>query len=638
MGREVAVENGRAVRCGVLLLPVVKLLPMLALALAIGACSGGSSEFTPPTPPPKPQLRGQVLGGTTPISGAQVTVYQAGANGYGTGSVQLATTTTDKHGRFSFSTVSCQTAPGLSQGVYLVATGGTAQGQTTPNPAIALSTAIGRCATLPASVVINEVTTIATVWSLDQFTASTGTMIGTSSTNLNGLYNVFAMMTSDGLEDPVTGLAPIFPAEGVTSPTESLYALADILSGCVSSAVSSGECDDLFLDAKPPGGNAPTTTLEAALDMARNPDNNVDPLFSLIPVDPPYVPLLAAPPPSWALPIEFAPSVVQLNSPYAIALDAAGNVWVANAGSDGISELDAGTGYTNGFSFGPAEAQLAFPSSIALDVNNNVWVTNFGNDSISELTAASSYATGLNFNQESAQFDGPITIAIDAAGNVWAGNFLGASVSELTAASGFSTALNFAPAGAQLSGPIWLAVDAASNVWLANRENNSVSELTAASNYATGLNFTPAGASFSAPNSLALDGAANVFATNETGASVSELTAASSYDTGLNFAPAEASLNNPLDLAVDSADNVWVANLNSNIIGELTAASGYTTGLSFVPSGDFQGMFAVAIDASGNVWVANNLADSVTELVGAAKPVLTPIQACLAQGGNVCLP
>jgi streptogramin lyase len=611
---------------------------LLTLALAVSACSGGSSEFVPPPPPPKPQLRGQVLGGVTPISGAQVTVYQAGGGGYGTGNVQLATTTTDKHGRFSFPTVSCQAGPNLSQGVYLVATGGTAQGQSTPNPAIALSTAIGRCATLPASVVINEVTTIATVWSLNQFTDSSGTAIGTASTNLNGLYNAFEMMTSDGLEDPVTGLAPIFPPEGVTSPTESLYAFADILSGCVSSAVDSGECDDLFLDAKPPGGNAPTTTLEAAVDMARNPDNNVSPLFSLIPVDPPYTPLLAAPPPSWALPIEFAPSVAQFNSPYAIALDAAGNVWVADAGSNAISELDAGTGYTNGFSFGPAEAQLAFPSSIALDVNNNVWVTNFENDSISSLTAASNYTSGLNFSQESAQFDGPISIAIDAAGNIWAANFTGSGVSELTAASDYGTALNFSPAGADLASPIWVALDAASNVWLANRDGDSVSELTAASNYATGLNFAAAGASFSSPNSLALDSAANVFATNETGSSVSELTAASSYNTGLNFAPAEANFNNPLDIAVDSADNLWVVSINSNIISELTAASGYASGLSFVPSEDFLGMFAVAIDASGNVWVANNQADSVTELVGVAKPVLTPIQACLIQGSNVCLP
>src|SRR5579885_205151 len=167
MGREVAAASKSTEKCGVRSRSLAKPLLLLTLALAVGACSGGSSEFVPPPPPPKPQLRGQVLGGVTPISGAQVTVYQAGAGGYGSGNVQLATTTTDKHGRFSFPTVSCQAGPNLSQGVYLVATGGTAQGQSTPNPAIALSTAIGRCATLPASVVINEVTTIATVWSLN---------------------------------------------------------------------------------------------------------------------------------------------------------------------------------------------------------------------------------------------------------------------------------------------------------------------------------------------------------------------------------------------------------------------------------------------------------------------------------------
>jgi hypothetical protein len=84
--------------------------------------------------------------------------------------------------------------PEPSQGVYLVAIGSTAQGQSTPNTAIALSAPLGLCGTLRPSVTINEVTTIATVWALNQFADPSGATIGTSSTNPAGLANAFEML------------------------------------------------------------------------------------------------------------------------------------------------------------------------------------------------------------------------------------------------------------------------------------------------------------------------------------------------------------------------------------------------------------------------------------------------------------
>jgi DNA-binding beta-propeller fold protein YncE len=83
---------------------------------------------------------------------------------------------------------------------------------------------------------------------------------------------------------------------------------------------------------------------------------------------------------------------------------------------------------------------------------------------------------------------------------------------------------------------------------------------------------------------------------------------------------------------------VWVANTHGNNLSELTAASGYTMGLSFMPFSETQGQFAMALDASGKVWVANNYGDTVSQFIGLANPVLTPIQACLAKGLDVCAP
>jgi hypothetical protein len=441
MPKEGPVRNGRSGEFGSTPAILLRLIAIAAFAIGIGGCGGGSSSSY--TPGRKAQLTGSVYGGAAgnPIVGAQISVYQAGATGYGAGSVLLASATSDRHGDFKIKTVGCQTG----QQVYVVATGGTPSGQSAANAAIALSAAIGPCGATRQSVIINEVTTAATVWALNQFTDSTGQNIGTTASNPAGLNNAAAVVTALSLVDLSTGLAPAVLPLGVVPTTGALYTLADILATCVdSSGASSSECQDLFTDATPQGGAAPTTTLEAAVDMARNPGNNVSALFSLIPANPPFTPYLPFAPDSWALAIEYDPAGANLSGPYKIAIDAAGNVWVADAGSDSVSELDAATGFVTGFLFGPAGAGISFPSGIAIDLSGNVWISNFDGDTISELTAASNYSTGLNFAPTGAAFNSPLRIALDASGNVWAGNYDGDSMSELTASSNYATGLNFA--------------------------------------------------------------------------------------------------------------------------------------------------------------------------------------------------
>jgi DNA-binding beta-propeller fold protein YncE len=92
-------------------------------------------------------------------------------------------------------------------------------------------------------------------------------------------------------------------------------------------------------------------------------------------------------------------------------------------------------------------------------------------------------------------------------------------------------------------------------------------------------------------------------------------------------------------VAIYSGGNVWVANNGGGSVTELSSSGGLV-GL-FAPSGaNFIGPVGVATDAGGNVWVANAGGDSVSELVGLAKPVLTPLVACLKQSPPhaVCLP
>ncbi len=359
---------------------------------------------------------------------------------------------------------------------------------------------------------------------------------------------------------------------------------------------------------------------------------------------------------------QFRPAAAALVGPDSIALDASGNVFVANlygAYGGSVSELTAATSYATGLNFAPSGALIDFPFAIALDESGNVFVTNGVGNSVSELTAWQGYATGLNLAPSGASFDEPISLALDGYGNVFVANFEGdsefgdegaGSVSELTEEAG-SMGLNFAPSGASgaaFDNPEAIALDASGNVFVASYNgNDSVSELTLASIYYEGLHFGPSGASLDHPVSIALDGSGNVFVANRLGNSVSELTAGSGYATGVNFAPASASFNFPQSLALDGSGNVFVANESGGTedagsVSELTAGSGYSMGVNFAPSGaSFNVPESLALDGSGNVFVANELS-GVSEILGLAKPVITPVQSCLIywsnHPGQACVP
>ncbi len=613
------------------------------------------------------------MGGLTPVVGSTVELYAAGAAGYGSGSASIGTAITNASGAFTVS-YGCPAGNPLT---YMIARTGNVGGGF--NLAVRLMTALGPCNNLSPStnVTVNELTTAATQWALAQFIDPSGNDIGAPSTNATGLQNAYAGFANLADISPgnlsVSGnpssFLPSAPACGAVPPSgcdalERLNTLANILAGCVESGGSmSSACTALMCNATPgliyttscSGFPTISDTLGAARLIVTNPANNVSALYGLAAASTPFIPALGAAPDGWEMGLNFAPAGASFSASVSLALDESGNVFVANSnapdGGGSVSELTAASSYGTGLNFAPMAAVFNAPSSIALDKSGDVFVGNIGavdggigTGSVSELTAASHYVTGLNFAPTAAAFNSPPSIALDGSGDVFAANSnlpsSGGSVSELTAGSSYTTGLNFSAAGASFDEPFSVALDKSGNVFVTNENGNSVSELTAASSYATGLNLTASGASFDAPRSIAPDKSGNLFVGNFAG-SVSELTAGSSYGTGFNFAPAGAALLGVGSIAVDGSGNVFVANGLGNSVSELTAGA-YGTGFNFAPTcAAFDDPESIAVDASGNIFVAN-FGNGVSEIMGLAKPVITPVQSCLAfwakHSGQACVP
>jgi streptogramin lyase len=593
---------------------VLAILLLFAVGCLLSSCGSALSKSGFPT---APMLTGMVHGGQQGVSGATIKLYAAGATGYGSTATSLLTKTVTTNGAGGFTITGDYTCPTPSTQVYIVSSGGNpGLSLGTNNAALILMAALGPCGNLSAStfIYIDEVTTVASVYALAPFmSVGAGTKLGTSSTNAQGLANAFATVKSLVNTAKGTAPGPSLPA-GATAPTAELNTLADILALCVNSTGLTSECLSLFTAATPNGGSAPTNTIDATLDIAQNPVRNVASLFSLVTATGPFQPVLLIAPNDWTMDIKYTGG--GLNAPKSIAVDASGNVWLANGGNNSISKFS-GSGAISGSS-GYTGGGLNAPWGIAVDPSGNVWTSDpiaQGSGAVSKFSSTGSAISGSSGYTGGGLSD-PYGIAINGTGIVWTAN-----VSTTSAFQNNGSAQSGSPHGPGGTHNYYnIAVDGSGNIWAS--DNLATGDVEKFSSTGTVIGSYSAGSQKSSWG-IAVDSGAHIWISNSTGNSVTELN--NSGTSVGNFTG--GGLSTPQGLAVDGLGNVWIANNGGNSVTELSSGGASRSSTTGFKGGGMSSPFSLAIDGSGNVWVSNNAtgSNSVTEIVGAAAPVVTPL-------------
>jgi sugar lactone lactonase YvrE len=657
-GLTVPAEGKNPVKTKYSPLSLVTGLAGLAGGLLLSGCSanfGGSASA--PDQVSMQQISGVVHGGQQALNGAQVYLYAVGTGGYGTASTQVAgPATTDALGNFSFNGGFSCTA---GQQIYLysvggdpeVGPGGTSSGN---NPGAGLLAVVGHCTggtgitnsggTATGFVFMDEVSTIAAAYSLSAY-ATDATHIGSSGTALANTNLSNAIDTAFNLVNQSTGAALAAPLNGNgTVPSTEINALADILAACVNTASGSSQCSTLFTDTPNGSGTAPTDTATAAINIAHNPTANVTALLNTVNSSSPFQPVISSAT-SFTLAVNYTGG--GLSQPSAVAVDASGNIWVANQATPGgtqatgrVSKFNPlgvpanSTGYTGG--------GLILGQNVAVDNSGNVWVSS------TTLTASTNNLCEFNSSgtaiSPAAGFTGgglnnPIGLAIDQSGNVWTAND-GTFVTGVFEASKFnSSGVAISPADGypdDIANGQSVAIAADGDAWVAggNGTGNKVGRLVGS----TGALVTAyTGAGQDVPVAVAIDSNSHVWIANDGNNTLSEFNAAVapvvavSPTTGFTG----GGLNDPTGVAIDGAGNVWTSDYNSNALSEFNSS-----GTAISPSGGFTGGSlhnpdVLAIDGAGNIWIPNIVGNSLTEFVGAATPVVTPLVANLTTGTKV---
>ena len=198
------------------------------------------------------RIEGRVLAGGGGVAGSAVTLWAASADA----PARLAEVSTDADGKFVVSVE--QTPDGAI--LYLVAAGGTpaASKQAGNNSELAFLSVLG--SQPPAKATVNEMTTIASVWTHAQFFDGTGIKGHALGLHIAaGNVPNFVDLGTGGWGDAIQG-----PLNSGQTPTMANFAtLADLLAGCAKE-VTPYACNELFAASTPPTGGAPTDTLKAS--------------------------------------------------------------------------------------------------------------------------------------------------------------------------------------------------------------------------------------------------------------------------------------------------------------------------------------------------------------------------------------
>jgi streptogramin lyase len=598
-----------------------------ALTLALAGCGLGTATGTGSTAggaAVSASLSGHVRGGNQPISGAVVQLYAVGTTGLKSQATPLLTSTavTDQYGNFNitgdWNCTSNTAVYGTNPLLYIVASGGN-PGLTsgTNNPAVNMMAALGPCSSVNASTFIdlNELTTLATAYALAPFTADYA-HIGASGANATGLVNAFA--TAALLVNVASGTAPGSLPANATAPVNEINTLGDILSGCVNSTGIDGTCAALFTAATPSGGTKPSDIVGVVLNLAANPASIANAVFARMPTFPAFQPSLYNPPQDWTLALKFTGG--GLASPAGLAVDAAGDIWVANAAGNSITELSSTGTPLTGASGYTGSHNILGPQGIAVDRSGNVWVADTLLSSVVELNlSAGTIQSSTSFTAGGIQ--APTALAIDSQNNIWVSNFGGASVTELSSAG---VALGNSPltAGGTLQAPYGIAVDTSGNVWVSDNQASLVAEFANNQSLLSGSGYTDG--DILAPEGVALDASSRAWIADNGSNAASYLQAAAAT------APTPftgGGLAMPAAVAVDGNGTIWIANNQAS--GSITKIA-YGTAAPLSPStglATLNAPAAIAVDPSGNIWTANAGDNSVTEIIGIAAPTTQPLAA-----------
>ena len=353
----------------------------------------------------------------------------------------------------------------------------------------------------------------------------------------------------------------------------------------------------------------------------------------------------------------------ELSSPSGVAVDASGNVYIADRGnnrvrqvSSGIINEFAGADHAQGDGGKATAAYLFSPQHFAWDVNGNLYIADTGNNRIRKVTPDGTISTLTS------AISGPAGIVIDTAGNIYVSGLY--QVHKIDTQGNITTIVNAGGTGGysgdgqaatsgQLSDALGLAIDASDNLYIADSFNHRIRKVsggiitTVAGSGAVCGNPCNSGsfggdggpatsANLAFPADVAFDSSGNLLIADSGNSAIRMVDSEGIIHTiagtggksgfGGDVGPAtSALLNDPSGVSADAEGNLYVSDTGNQVV-RIVDALGVISSVAGINTGGFSGdggpatsaelhnPDGIGVDSSGNVWFADRLNSRIRKL------------------------
>ncbi|ANJ73374.1 SMP-30/gluconolactonase/LRE family protein [Ralstonia insidiosa] len=299
-------------------------------------------------------------------------------------------------------------------------------------------------------------------------------------------------------------------------------------------------------------------------------------------------------------------SSARFNTPYAIAVDGSGNLFVGDSGNNTIRKITvpgvvstfAGSGAGTEADGTGTAASFLIPVGTAFDSSGNLFVADSVGHAIRKVTPAGVVTTLAG---TSSTFGSPVGIAVDAAGNIYVADYVTNLLSKITPAGVITTLAGSGTAGSQdgtgtaasFNAPSGVAVDSNGTLYVAEQKGCNIRKVTpagvvttlAGTGVCTHTDGTGTAAAFNMPGSLVVDGNGNVYVTEYKGNTVRKITPAGVVTTlagsgatgSADGLGTSAQFNYPMGIAIDSNGVLYVTETDNNLIRMVSPTGNVST-------------------------------------------------------------
>ena len=307
-----------------------------------------------------------------------------------------------------------------------------------------------------------------------------------------------------------------------------------------------------------------------------------------------------------------------LNNPTGVATDQNRNIYIADAANNRVRKVTISTGIIttiagngafgfNGDNIMATAAKLSAPYAVAVDAAGNVYIADRSNSRIRKVSTAGIITTiagtssagysGDNGAANSAQLSAPTGITLDAAGNLYIADYNNNVVRKITASSGIITTVagnstqgytgdGFPAINANLYHPTGVTIDGSGNIYIADNGNNVVRKVTVSTGIITtvagnntqgfsGDNGSATAAQLNHPWGVSVIGT-NLYVSDYANFRIRKVTSTGTITTvignGTNSYfgncgnPTAANLSYPTGLATDNYGNLYIADFSNNVV------------------------------------------------------------------------